>query len=324
MNKETHQRRTFLKQLAAGVAAGTLIPLTALAKRRIESPSHSTAGETRTPFHVKLGISSYSYWHFSPERTPIRHVIEEASRLGVHGVDILHRQMESEDPDYIRTLKRHALIHGVALNCLSTHQDFVNPDRAERQKSIDNTKRFVRLAHQLGIPCIRISAGRWGTTDTFAELMANRGIEPVIEGYTEDDAFGWCIDAISEVEPVAREYGVMLGLENHWGMTTTAQGVLRIMNAVNSPWLRVLMDTGNFLEDTYEQLEMLAPHTVFIQAKTYYGGGRFYTLDLDYERIGRILNAVDYKGYVSIEFEGHAPSAEAVAESIDLLREALV
>ena len=324
MNKETHQRRTFLKQLAAGVAAGTLIPLTALAERRKSSASHSTTGEARTPFHVKLGISSYSYWHFSPERTPIRHVIEEASRLGVYGVDILHRQMESEDPDYIRSLKRHALIHGVALNCLSTHQDFVNPDPAERQKSIDNTKRFVRLAHQLGIPCIRISAGRWGTTDTFAELMANRGVEPVIEGYTEDDAFGWCIDAISEVEPVAREYGVMLGLENHWGMTTTAQGVLRIMNAVDSPWLRVLMDTGNFLEDTYEQLEMLAPHTVFIQAKTYYGGGRFYTLDLDYERIGSILREVDYKGYVSIEFEGYAPSAEAVAESITLLREALV
>lgn len=323
-NPETNQRRTFLKQLAAGVAAGTLIPVTALTERKRERSKESALNRERTPFHVKLGISSYSYWHFSPERTPIRHVIEEASRLGVYGVDILHRQMESEDPDYLRELKRHALIHGVALNCLSTHQDFVNPDPAERQKSIDDTKRFVRLAHQLGIPCIRISAGRWGTTDTFAELMANGGIEPVIEGYTDDDAYEWCIDAINEVVPVAQEYGVMLGLENHWGMTTTANGVLRIMNAIDSPWLKVLMDTGNFLDDIYEQLEMLAPHTVFIQAKTYYGGGRFYTLDLDYERIGRILNAVDYKGYVSIEFEGHAPSAEAVAESIDLLREALV
>ncbi|TVQ66237.1 MAG: sugar phosphate isomerase/epimerase [Balneolaceae bacterium] len=323
MIKETNQRRTFLKQLAAGVAAGTLIPVTALAGRKQRRIASSGTASARTPFHVKLGISSYSYWHFSPERTPIRHVIEEASRLGVYGVDILHRQMESENPEYIRSLKRHALMHGVALNCLSTHQDFVNPDPAERQKSIDDTKRFVRLAYQLGIPCIRISAGRWGTTDTFAELMANRGLEPAIEGYTEDDAYGWCIDAINEVVPVAEEHGVMLGLENHWGMTRSAEGVLRILNAVDSPWLKVLMDTGNFLEETYEQLEMLAPHTVFIQAKTYYGGGRFYTLDLDYERIGRILKAVDYKGYVSIEFEGFAPSAEAVAESIDLLRDAL-
>lgn len=315
-----NQRRSFLKKLSAGIAGGTLIPLTVLADRVQERKRAS--GSAISPFHVKLGISSYSYWHFSPDRTPIRHVIEEASRLGVYGVDILHRQMESEDPDYIRELKKHALIHGVHLNCLSTHQDFVNPDRDERQKSIDDTKRFIRLARDLGVPCIRISAGRWNTSGSFAELMDNRGIEPPIEGYTENDGMKWAIDSINEIMPVAEEYGVMLGLENHWGMTRTAEGLLHIMKAVDSPWLRVLMDTGNFLDDKYEQLEAIAPYTVYVQAKTYYGGGRFYTLDLDYERIANILHDVDYKGYISIEFEGHAPSDEAVADSIDLLREA--
>lgn len=319
MNELINERRSFLKKLAAGVAGGALIPLSAVAEQRVNRVTDP--GEI-TPFHVKLGISSYSYWHFNPVRTPIRYVIEEASRLGVYGVDILHRQMESEDPEYIKALKYHALIHGVHLNCLSTHQDFVNPDPAERQKSIDDTIRFIKLAHSLGIPCIRISAGRWNTSNSFAELMDQRGIEPPIEGYTEDEAYEWCIDSISKIAPVAEEYGVMLGLENHWGMTHNAEGVLRIMNAVDSPWLKVLMDTGNFLEDTYEQLEMLAPHTVFIQAKTYYGGGRFYTLDLDYDRIAKILRDVDYRGYISIEFEGHAPSEDAVAESIVMLRNA--
>ncbi len=312
-------RRDFLKKLTAGVAAGALIPLSVAAERGRSTRPVEKTGEI-TPFHVKLGISSYSYWHFYPERTPIRYVIEEASRLGVYGVDVLHRQMESEEPEYIRALKRHALAHGVHLNCLSTHQDFVNPDPVERQKSIDDTIRFVRLAHDMGIPCIRISAGRWGTTGSFAELMDLRGIEPPIEGYTEDEAFQWCIDSINQVVPVAEEHGVMLGLENHWGMTRTAAGVLRIMNAVNSPWLKVLLDTGNFLDDTYEQIEALAPYTVFIQAKTYYGGGRFYTLDLDYNRIARIMRDAGYKGYISIEFEGHAPNEEAVADSIAMLR----
>ena len=314
-----NQRRSFLKKLAAGVAGGTLIPLSAVADRKA---SYRDEAIGKSPFHVKLGISSYSYWHFAPERTPIRHVIEEASRLGVYGVYILHRQMESEDPDYIRALKKHALIHGVHLNCLSTHQRFLTPDREEREQSIEDTKRFIRLAHDLGVPCIRISTGRWGTTGSFAELMDRRGEEPPIEGYTEEDGYEWCIDALERIAPVAEEYGVMLGLENHWGLTRTAEGLLRLFNAVTSPWLGVLMDTGNFLDDKYEQLEMIAPHTVFIQAKTYYGGGRFYTLDLDYNRIAKILCDVDYKGYISIEFEGHAPSDEAVAESIDLLRDA--
>lgn len=320
-NQYENQRRSFLKRVAAGVAGGALIPLSTLAERTTSAKKTGvdTAGKS---FHVKLGISTYSYWHFAPEKTPIEYVIEEADRLGVAGIDILQRQMESEDPDYVRRLKRHALKHGVTLNCLSTHEDFVNPDPEERKKSVEDAKRYIRLARDLGIPCIRVSAGRWNTSNSFAELMDNDGIEPPIEGYTDDDAFGWCIEAIREIVPVAEEYGIVLCLENHWGMTTTAEGVLRIFNAIDSPWLKVMMDTGNFIENTYEQLEMLAPHAWFIQAKTYYGGGRFYTLDIDYNRVAEILKNAGYKGYISIEFEGYAPSEEAVADSIHMLNTA--
>lgn len=310
-----NERRSFLKKISAAVVAGTLIPVTSLAGRPSSQDEISAS-------RVRLGISTYSYWHFYPELVPIQHVIEEASRLGVGGVDVLHRQMESEDPGYIKALKKHALIHGVHLNCLSTHQRFLNPDTEERQESIEDTKRFIRLAHDMGIPCIRISTGRWGTTGSFSELMDLRGEEPPIEGYTEEDAFEWCVDALEQIVPVAEKHGVMLGLENHWGLTRTAEGLLRLMHAVDSPWLRVLLDTGNFLEDPYDQIEMLAPYTVFVQAKTYYGGGRYYTLDLDYPRIARILGDAGYKGYISIEFEGHADNAEAVEESIGVLSSA--
>ncbi|HLR90376.1 MAG TPA: sugar phosphate isomerase/epimerase family protein [Balneolaceae bacterium] len=310
-----NERRSFLKKISAAAVAGTLIPVTSLSSRPSSRDDISAS-------RVRLGISTYSYWHFYPELVPIQHVIEEASRLGVGGVDVLHRQMESEDPDYIKALKKHALIHGVHLNCLSTHQRFLNPDTEARQESIEDTKRFIRLAHDMGIPCIRISTGRWGTTGSFSELMDLRGEEPPIEGYTEEDAFQWCVDALEQIVPVAEEHGVMLGLENHWGLTRTAEGLLRLMHAVDSPWLRVLLDTGNFLEDPYDQIEMLAPYTVFVQAKTYYGGGRYYTLDLDYPRIARILGDAGYKGYISIEFEGHADNAEAVEESIAVLSSA--
>ena len=64
------------------------------------------------------------------------------------------------------------------------------------------------------------------------------------------------------------------------------------------------MDTGNFLEDPYDELETLAPYTAYVQAKTYYGGGTWYTLDLDYPRIAALLRRHQYHGYVSLEFEG--------------------
>ena len=84
------------------------------------------------------------------------------------------------------------------------------------------------------------------------------------------------------------------------------------------------MDTGNFLEDPYPKLEMIAPKTVFVQAKTYPGGGEWYTLDLDYKRVAEILRKVNYHGYISLEMEGKADPEVAVAESIKMLREAFV
>lgn len=271
---------------------------------------------------IKLAISSYSYWHFRPPKVTIEEVIDRAAALGVEGVDILHRQMDSEDPGYLMKLKQKAFRAGIDLISLSIHQDFVSPEPAERQKAIDHTIHCIDLAYRMGIPCIRLNSGRWGTVKSFDELMERRGLEPPIEGYTEDDAFTWCIDSIQECLPAAEEKGVMLALENHWGLTRTPEGLLHIHGEVDSPWLGVLMDTGNFLEDPYNKLEQIAPYTQFVQAKTYFGGGEWYTLDLDYKRIAAILKKVNYSGYIAIEFEGKAPADEGVRKSVEMLRAA--
>jgi len=83
------------------------------------------------------------------------------------------------------------------------------------------------------------------------------------------------------------------------------------------------MDTGNFLENPYSKLEMIAPDASFVQAKTYYGGGVWYSLDLDYKRIFDILKKVNYQGYVSLEYEGKEDAFTAVPKSIDMLRKAM-
>ena len=97
------------------------------------------------------------------------------------------------------------------------------------------------------------------------------------------------IDGLERCLPAAERCGVLLGLENHWGLGRTAEGVMHIVDAIDSPWLQVTMDTGNFLEDPYDRLEKLAPKTILVQTKTYYGGGLWYELDLDYSRIAKSL-----------------------------------
>lgn len=70
------------------------------------------------------------------------------------------------------------------------------------------------------------------------------------------------------------------------------------------PRLQLLMDTGNFLEDPYDKLALIAPKTAYVQPKTCFGGGIWYTLDLDYGRIAEILRKAGYHGYIELEFEG--------------------
>ena len=82
------------------------------------------------------------------------------------------------------------------------------------------------------------------------------------------------------------------------------------------------LDTGNFLEDPYAKLEKIAPKATFVQAKTYYGGGVWYTLDLDYARIAAILRKVRYRGYISLEYEGKEEAATAIPKSLAMLRRA--
>jgi len=272
---------------------------------------------------IKLSVSSYSYWHFKKEKYPIEKVIDEAAKVGVEGIDILHRQMEGEDNTYIQKLKKHAFVNGIAFTCLSIHQSFVSPDKEFLAKEIEHTKKCIELAARMGIPCLRLNSGRWGTIKSFDELMKARGVEPILAGYTEDDGFKWCIDSIQQCLPTAEQNGVLLALENHWGLCSTPEGQLRIKKAIDSPWLGIMMDTGNFLENPYDKLEMLAPYTNFVQAKTYYGGGEWYSLELDYKRIISILRKVNYQGYISLEFEGKEDAATAVPKSIEMLREAM-
>ncbi len=303
-------RRDLLAASTALPAATSLLPGATL-------PAAARPGR-----RIRLAVSTYSYWHFKPPKFPIEKVIEEAAAIGFEGVEILHRQMEDESPAYINRLKQAAFRNGLSLPLLSIHQNFVSPDPAERRKHIEHTIRTIGLAAQFGIPAIRLNSGRWGTIRSFDELMKVKGIEPPLPGYKDEDAIAWVVDSIRQCLPAAEKAGVLLALENHWGLTTSVETLLRIWKEVNSPWLGINADTGNYPCDPYEGIAKLAPYASIVQAKTYYGGGVWYTLDLDYKRIAGILRDAGFRGWVSLEMEGNEDAASAVRKSYDVLRAA--
>jgi len=270
-----------------------------------------------------FAVSTYSFWQFRHEHLRrIEKCIDLAAEMGFDGVEILHRQMEAESNDYLQLLKRRAFLNGLDLCGFSTHQTFLSPNADVRRKNIDHTIHCIELAYALGIPTMRVNTGTWKTSKNFDELMKNRGVEPPIPGCTDEQGFGWVMDAYAEIVKTAERCGVTLGLENHWGLGRTPEGVLRVVDAINSPWLRVTLDTGNFLEDPYDRLERLAPKTVLMQMKTYFGGGLWYTLDLDNRRIADMLRRHNFHGYVSLEFEGKDDPLQGIPRSLEELRKA--
>ena len=309
------QRRQLLHTAAAATVGA------AIGSKSLLAADKKPATPEKTALPNRIGVSTYSFWRFRNEAyRPIEKCLDLASGMGFDGVEILQKQMPDNSNEALQKIKRHAFLLGLDLMGFSTHQDFVSPDKDSRQKNIDHTLDTIEQAYRLGIPTLRLNTGRWGTIKTFDGLMANRGVEPILEGYTEDEGFDWVIDSISKLIPKAAECGVILGLENHWGLGLTPEGVLRVVNAINSPWLQVTLDTGNFLEDPYKRLKQLADRTVLLQAKTYYGGGTWYTLELDYARIAKIMKEANYNGYVSLEYEGEEDLLEAIPKSLALLR----
>lgn len=303
-------RREFV---TASLASAALGPTISMAAEQVIEPLRP----------VRFGVSTYSFWQFRAEPAPIEQCIDSAAQMGFDGVEILQVQMMGDESNgRLQKLKRQAHALGLALCGFSTHQGFVSPEPAVRQENIDKTLHSIDVAYRLGIPTMRVNTGRWGTSKSFDELMENRGIEPRLSGHTDEEAFGWVIESLEKCLPRAEECGVVLGLENHWGLGRTAAGVMRIVEAIDSPWLKTTLDTGNFLEDPYQQMEQVASDACLVQAKTYYGGGKWYTLDIDYARVAEILRKVRYQGWISLEFEGKDDPANAVPRSLEMLKEA--
>ncbi len=218
------KRRSLLKSLVTASIGAPLVGC-----------SNINANNKLTPKNIKynpIGVSTYSFWQFNGQETPIEYCIDKASEFGFDGIEFLLIQMESEENSYLQKLKKRAFDSGLDIMGLSTHQSYVSPDASKRKENIELTKHQIEVAYSLGIPTIRINTGRWGTTkpigdkSEFDVLMDNKGVESIIDGYTEEEGFKWVIDSIEQCIPTAEKCGVVGGLEKHGGFCLTYKGVM--------------------------------------------------------------------------------------------------
>ena len=242
---------------------------------------------------MKLSTCAYSYRdRLKSGQMTMEGFLDTCAELRFDGVELTQYYFPEESDDYLNHLKREALRHGLDVAGAGIGGNFINTDADERRKQIAHVCDWLVKSAKLGAPVLRVFAG----------------YQP--EGTDEETARGWVRDGLAECSETAAKAGVVIGLENHGGVTATADGVLSLLEPfADNEWVGLNLDFGNFTGDIYGQYARCAAHAVTTHVKQTVRQGDERE-QVDYRRVVRIMREVGYAGYMSIEYE--EPSDQVV------------
>ncbi len=257
----------------------------------------------------KFSLAAYSYRELlkgdSPKLT-LTDFIDDCAKFGLEGTELTSYYFpKNTTPEYLRTLRRQCFRLGLDVSGTAVGNDFGHPPGEKRSTEIANVKTWIEYAEILGAPVIRIFAGH------------------LKKDQTEPQAHSLMVQAIEECCDYAGKHGVHLALENHGGPTDTAEGILKFVRDVQSPWFGINLDSGNFhSDDPYAELERIAPYALNAQIKVVMSGPDKKKVPADMKRLARILREAHYRGYVVLDYEEDGNPREESAKYLDQLREA--
>ncbi len=300
-------RRNFGTRL---LAAGSLPCLMGLADAWIPNVSAIEPIVRPVPGRLHLSLAAYSLRDLLTKKDSgwdLFRFVDYCHEHGVPGAELTSYYFPSDvDTAYLLRMKRYCHERGITISGGAIGNDFCQPDEAKLQSDIDKAKMWIDHYSILGAPVIRIFAGKQPEGEEW----------PI----TRDR----CVRTIETVAKYASERGVMLGLENHGGVTALATGLLDIVKRVQSDAFGINLDSGNFrsTEDPYEELRQIAPYALNAQLKVevYPSGKREWT---DIPRVLRILKESGYSGWVALEYEASEPPLESIPGWLEKMKTGL-
>ncbi len=292
-------RRTFLATsavLVGGVQATTA-----------STPIDPIARPTMEP-ELKLSLAAYSFNSALNLKKPtmtLFEFIDFAGTLPLDGVELTSYYWAEISDAYAKKLKEHTAKHKLAISGVPVSNNFCVRDPDLYRAEIQKVKEWTTRAAQVGAPTVRIFAGNLEKGDTLAEAQKR------------------VVAALEECCEVAKKLGVMLALENHGGITDTAEHLLDLVMPVKSTALGVNIDMGNFhTADPYSDIASIAPYGVVCQVKTEIAPNNKKE-NADLGRVVKILKQANFHGYIALEYEAMEDPKLAVPKYIKELRKLL-
>ena len=246
--------------------------------------------------------------------------INMAQDLGAEGLEMYDGFLASLDNAYLDSVGEAIAKGGHAMPMLCCSPDLTNPDVDGRKRAIEREAEMIRVTRHLGGPKARC---RILTGQRYPEVSVPQGV-------------AWVKEAVDQLLPVAREYDIVLALENHykdgyWKYPEFSQKqevFMQVLAAIpEREYFGVQYDPSNAIvagDDPIELLRLVADRVVSMHASDRYlaegatlddirqtDGTLGYSPNLrhgvtgkglnDYDQIFTILKAAGYNGWVSIE-----------------------
>ncbi|MBS7644446.1 TIM barrel protein [Candidatus Bathyarchaeota archaeon] len=149
-----------------------------------------------------------------------------------------------DDPSEV---KRLASDYGLEISCLSAHTSLLNTEYGTRY-----LKRAIKFADKLDAPIVNTSEG------------------PKPPGMSDEEAFNLIKYTLKEVLEMAENYGIKVTIEPHGEYTTSAEGLKKILDLVDSDLFGVNFDTGNVYlagNDPVSTLRGVAEKVLYVHVK---------------------------------------------------------
>lgn len=218
---------------------------------------------------------------------------------------------EVPSDEYLENFKNYAADLGIAISGTGIRNNFASPDPAVREAGVRLAKEWIIAAEKMGAPVLRLFAGK------------------IPSGYEEkwEEVARWMIDCFKECAAFGELHNVKIGIQNHRDMLQTAEQCIYVMDAVDSEWAGLIVDTGSFkTEDPYKDIAAVVPYAINWQVKeSVFGSGS--EVRTDFKRLVKIVKEGGYKGYLPVETlmvrgKPYDPFA-LVTEMLDELKEIL-
>jgi inosose dehydratase len=163
-----------------------------------------------------------------------------------------------------------------------------------------------------GTPQI-IKAIRWANDLEVPVVITSEGYRP--EWVGENDAWTLLKYNLYEVLQAAEDYGVAVAIEPHGDISLTPDGLQRILDLYDTPWLKVNYDTGNVCAAGYDPVDTLKrflPDVVHVHVKDTIvrevNGRREVRNalavgqgEIDFRGLLQVLKDVNFDGVISVE-----------------------